>query len=103
MNEDDRVLLEQQLEKVVRAFVDPELFLHYMRYFVLFEDNGDSLSKKIAGYISPKESTKPSASPRSRHKYFYGLLGSKLQQQPAMKNQTMVVVTDRYELPLELG
>ena len=49
-NEDDRPLLEYQLEKVVRGFFDPELFLDYMRYFVLFEDDGDSLIKKIAGY-----------------------------------------------------
>ncbi|KLU02282.1 Type I restriction-modification system, restriction subunit R [Rhodopirellula islandica] len=49
-NEDDRPLLEYQLEKVVRGFFDPELFVNYMRYFVLFEDDGDSLIKKIAGY-----------------------------------------------------
>ena len=49
-NEDDRPLLEYQLEKVVRGFFDPELFLDYMRYFVLFEDDGDALIKKIAGY-----------------------------------------------------
>ncbi len=49
-NEDDRPLLEYQLEKVVRGFFDPELFLDYVRYFVLFEDDGDSLIKKIAGY-----------------------------------------------------
>ena len=34
------------MEKVVRGFFDPELFLDYMRYFVLFEDDGDSLIKK---------------------------------------------------------
>ena len=49
-NEGDRPLLEYQLEKVVRGFFDPELFLDYMRYFVLFEDDGDALIKKIAGY-----------------------------------------------------
>lgn len=49
-NEDDRPLLEYQLEKVVRGFFDPELFLDYMRYFVLFEDDCDSLIKMIAGY-----------------------------------------------------
>ena len=49
-NEDDRPLLEYQLEKVIRGFFDPELFLDYMRYFALFEDDGDSLIKKIAGY-----------------------------------------------------
>lgn len=45
-NKDDRPLLEYQLEKVVRGFFDLELFLDYMRYFVLFEDDGDSLIRK---------------------------------------------------------
>ena len=49
-NEDDRPMLEYQLEKIVRGFFDPALFLDYMRYFVLFEEDGGSLIKKIAGY-----------------------------------------------------
>ena len=49
-NEDDRPMLEYQLEKVVRGFFDPVLFLDYMRYFVLFEEDGGTLIKKIAGY-----------------------------------------------------
>lgn len=49
-NEDDRPLLEYELEKVVRGFFDRELFLDYIRYFVLFEQDGDDLIKKIAGY-----------------------------------------------------
>jgi len=49
-NENDQPLLEYQLEKIVRGFFNPELFLDYLRHFVLFEDDGDSLIKKIAGY-----------------------------------------------------
>jgi type I restriction enzyme, R subunit len=49
-NEDDKPLLEFELEKIVRGFFDPELFLEYVRYFVLFEQDGDSVIKKIAGY-----------------------------------------------------
>lgn len=49
-NEDDRPLLEFELETVVRGLFDRELFLDYIRYFVLFENDGDSLTKKIAGY-----------------------------------------------------
>lgn len=49
-NEDDRPVLEYQLEKIVRGFFDPALFLDYVRYFVLFEEDGDKLIKKIAGY-----------------------------------------------------
>ncbi|EGI76659.1 type I restriction endonuclease subunit R [Hylemonella gracilis] len=49
-NEDDRPRLQMELETVVRGFFKPELFLDYLRYFVLFEQEGDSISKKIAGY-----------------------------------------------------
>jgi type I restriction enzyme, R subunit len=37
-DQDDRPLLEFELEKVVRGFFSPELLLDYLRYFVLFED-----------------------------------------------------------------
>ena len=49
-NENDKPLLEYQLEKVVRGFFDRELLLDYLRYFILFEQDGDRLIKKIAGY-----------------------------------------------------
>jgi len=49
-NENDRPYLEFELEKVVRGFFQPELFLDYIRHFVLFEEDGDKLIKKIAGY-----------------------------------------------------
>ena len=49
-NENDRPILEFELEKVVRGFFRPNLFLDYVRYFILFEQDGDTLIKKIAGY-----------------------------------------------------
>ena len=49
-NENDKPQLEFELEKVVRGFFRPDLFLDYIRYFVLFEQDGDALIKKIAGY-----------------------------------------------------
>jgi type I restriction enzyme R subunit len=49
-NEDDRPRLQMELETVVRGFFKPELFLDYVRHFVLFEQDGDSIIKKIAGY-----------------------------------------------------
>lgn len=48
--EKDRPLLEYELEKVVKGFFDPGLLLDYIRYFVLFEADGDTVIKKIAGY-----------------------------------------------------
>jgi type I restriction enzyme R subunit len=49
-DENDRPALEFELEKVVRGFFRPDLFLDYIRYFVLYEQEGDKLIKKIAGY-----------------------------------------------------
>jgi type I restriction enzyme R subunit len=49
-NENDKPRLEYELEKVIRGFFDRELFLDYIRYFVLFEQDGDDVIKKIAGY-----------------------------------------------------
>ncbi|MCD4815587.1 MAG: type I restriction endonuclease subunit R [Methanosarcinales archaeon] len=49
-HEDDRPLLECQLETLVRGFFDCELLLDYIRFFVLFETDGEVVIKKIAGY-----------------------------------------------------
>lgn len=49
-HEDDKPLLEWQLETMVRGFFDRELFLDYIRYFFIFETDSDKLVKKIAGY-----------------------------------------------------
>ena len=49
-NEDDRPRLQLELETVVRGFFAPELFLDYVRHFVLFEQDVDAVIKKIAGY-----------------------------------------------------
>jgi type I restriction enzyme, R subunit len=49
-DEDDKPLLEWQLETMVRGFFDRELFLDYIRFFVLFETDGELIIKKIAGY-----------------------------------------------------
>lgn len=49
-NEDDKPMLEWQLETMVKGFFDKELFLDYIRFFVLFETDGEKIIKKIAGY-----------------------------------------------------
>ena len=43
-------MLEWQLETLVRGFFDRELLLDYIRFFVLFENDGGVIIKKIAGY-----------------------------------------------------
>ena len=49
-NEDDKPLFEWQLETVVKGFFNRELLLDYIRYFILFENDGKRLIKKIAAY-----------------------------------------------------
>ncbi|NCO15119.1 MAG: type I restriction endonuclease subunit R, partial [Thiomicrospira sp.] len=49
-SEDDQPLFEYRLETLVKGFFNPELFLDYIRFFVLFEQDGDKTIKKIAGY-----------------------------------------------------
>ncbi|HJH31560.1 MAG TPA: type I restriction endonuclease subunit R [Methanosarcinaceae archaeon] len=49
-HEDDRPLLEWQLETLVRGFFDRQLLLDFIRFFVLFETDGEIITKKIAGY-----------------------------------------------------
>ena len=49
-SEDDRPRLQMELETLVRGFFKPELFLDYVRHFVLFELDGEAIIKKIAGY-----------------------------------------------------
>ncbi len=49
-NQDDKPLFEYRLETLVKGFFKPELFLDYIHYFILFEQDGDAVIKKIAGY-----------------------------------------------------
>lgn len=49
-SEDDRPRLQMELETLVCGFFKPELFLDYVRHFVLFEQDGEAIIKKIAGY-----------------------------------------------------
>lgn len=49
-DEDDRPLLDFQLQTLVGGFFNRELLLDYIRFFVLFETDGEVIIKKIAGY-----------------------------------------------------
>lgn len=49
-DENDKPVVEFEMEKVIRGFFDRELFLDYLRHFILFELDGDRIIKKIAGY-----------------------------------------------------
>jgi type I restriction enzyme, R subunit len=50
MNQDDKPFFEYRLQTLVKGFFHPELFLDYIHYFILFEQDDGSIIKKIAGY-----------------------------------------------------
>ncbi|WP_288408327.1 type I restriction endonuclease subunit R [Acinetobacter soli] len=120
-NENDKPALEWELETVVRGFFDRELFLDYIRFFVLFETDGEKTIKKIAGYHQfhavreAVQATIAAANPNGDKKagVVWHTQGSgksismccyagKLLQQPAMHNPTLLIVTDRNDLDGQL-
>ncbi|WP_407512283.1 type I restriction endonuclease subunit R [Acinetobacter baumannii] len=120
-NEDDKPVLEWELETVIRGFFDRELFLDYIRFFVLFETDGEKTIKKIAGYHQfhavreAVHATIAAANPTGDKKagVVWHTQGSgksismccyagKILQQPAMHNPTLLIVTDRNDLDGQL-
>ncbi|MFQ6280464.1 type I restriction endonuclease subunit R [Yersinia enterocolitica] len=130
-NEDDKPLLEWQLENVVKGFFNRELLLDYIRYFILFESDGKRLIKKIAAYhqfhavreavnativastgkfLPLRSNIKPGSKKAGVVWHTQGsgksismcCYAGKLLQQAEMNNPTIVVVTDRNDLDGQL-
>lgn len=122
-NEKDRPLFEYALETLVKGFFKPELFLDYIRHFILFEQDGDTTIKKIAGYHqfhAVREAVKATVAATQKKGKDAGKAGvvwhtqgsgksismvcyaGKLLAQPGMNNPTIVVVTDRNDLDGQL-
>ncbi|MCX6307348.1 MAG: HsdR family type I site-specific deoxyribonuclease, partial [Bacteroidia bacterium] len=49
-DQDDRPLVEFELENVIKGFFQPDLFLDYLHHFILYETDGNITYKKIAAY-----------------------------------------------------
>lgn len=49
-DETDKPLLEYELDTLIKGFFQKEHLLDYIQNFVLFEDDGKNIIKKIAGY-----------------------------------------------------
>lgn len=120
-DENDQPVLEWQLETMVRGFFDPELILDYIRYFVIFENDGEKIIKKIAGYHqfhAVREAVKATIAASSEdgnkkagvvwHTQGSGksismcCYAGMLLQQKEMNNPTLIVVTDRNDLDGQL-
>ncbi len=113
-----------ELQTLVRGVLAPQYLLDYIRYFVLFEDDG-GLVKKIAGYhqfhavraaiaqvIEASRADGP-ASIRGKGGVVWHTQGSgksitmtcfaaRVMQEPLMANPTIVVITDRNDLDGQL-
>lgn len=109
-----------ELETLVRGALAPERLLDYLRYFVLFEDDG-RLVKKIAGYHqfhavrAAIQQVVSASRPGGNHKggVVWHTQGSgksitmtcfaaRVMQEAAMANPTIVVITDRNDLDGQL-
>lgn len=120
-NEKDKPLLEYELEKIVRGFFDRELFLDFIHHFVLFEEDGANIIKKIAAYhqfhavreavhavvrASGVNGDKKGGvvwhTQGSGKSISMSCFAGKLIQQPEMQNPTLLVVTDRNDLDGQL-
>jgi type I restriction enzyme R subunit len=110
-----------ELQVLVRGAFEPHRFLDLLRYFIVFEDDGGGLEKKIAGYHQfhavnrAVEATIAATSPdgsrrcgvvwhtqgsgKSLTMVFYA---GRLVVHPAMENPTIVVLTDRIDLDDQL-
>ena len=119
-DESDRPILEYELETLIKGFFDRELFLDYLQNFILFEDDGKNIVKKIAGYHqfhAVREAVSSVIEASVNHSRRGGVVwhtqgsgksismacfAGKLTKQPAMKNPTIIVVTDRNDLDGQL-
>lgn len=113
-----------ELQTLVRGVLAPAYLLDYLRFFVLFEDDG-GLVKKIAGYhqfhavraaiAQVVAASRPDSDARLRGKggVVWHTQGSgksitmtcfaaRVMQEPAMENPTIVVITDRNDLDGQL-
>ena len=109
-----------ELQTLVRGVLAPDYFLDYLRYFVLFEDDG-GIIKKIAGYhqfhavrlaiTQVLAASRPGGSQKggvvwhtqgSGKSITMTCFAARVMQEPAMANPTIVVITDRNDLDGQL-
>ncbi|MCT7552319.1 type I restriction endonuclease subunit R [Aliarcobacter butzleri] len=119
-DENDKPLLEYELETLIKGFFNKEYFLDYIQNFILFEDDSKKIIKKIAAYHQfhavreAVDSVVLASTQGSRrggvvwHTQGSGksismaCFAGKLTKQSAMKNPTLVIVTDRNDLDGQL-
>ena len=110
-----------ELEVLLRGIFDKRRFLDLLRNFIVFEDDGRTLNKKISGYHQfhavnkAVDCTLNAASPNgdrrvgvvwhtqgSGKSLTMAFYSGKIIQHPGMSNPTLVVLTDRNDLDDQL-
>jgi type I restriction enzyme R subunit len=111
-----------QLQVVIQGLLDKKRLLDFIRYFIVFEDEGGGvLTKKIAGYhqfhavnravASTLEASRETGDRRvgvvwhtqgSGKSLTMAFYAGRLVLEPAMQNPTIVVITDRNDLDDQL-
>jgi len=110
-----------QLEVLIRGVFDRRRILDLLRYFVVFEDDGDTVIKKVAGYhqfhavARAVDATITASRPQgdrragvvwhtqgSGKSLTMAFYAGRVVLHPAMQNPTLVVLTDRNDLDEQL-
>jgi type I restriction enzyme R subunit len=110
-----------QLEVLARGVFDRERFLDLLRSFIVFEEDGGKIAKKIAAYHQfhatrrAVETTLEASSPKGDRRggvvwhtqgagksLTMAFFAGKLVREPGMANPTIVVLTDRIDLDDQL-
>jgi type I restriction enzyme R subunit len=110
-----------EMEVLLKGVFDKRRFLDLVRNFVVFEDDGRSLNKKVAGYHQfhavnkAVDCTLTAASPKGSRRVgvvwhtqgsgkslTMAFFAGKIIQQPGMTNPTLIVLTDRNDLDDQL-
>ena len=114
-------LRHAELEVLLRGVFEPSRFLDLVRHFIVFEDDGATLSKKLAGYhqfhAARLAVARTLAATRADGDRKVGVVwhtqgagksltmafyAGKVIREPAMANPTIVVITDRNDLDDQL-
>ncbi|HHH37239.1 MAG TPA: type I restriction endonuclease subunit R, partial [Epsilonproteobacteria bacterium] len=119
-DEHDKPQLEYELNTLIKGFFDKEHIIDYIQNFILFEDDGKNIIKKIAAYHqfhavreAIESVVQASTTGDKRGGVVWHTQGSgksismvcfagKLTKQPQMKNPTLLIVTDRNDLDGQL-
>jgi type I restriction enzyme R subunit len=110
-----------QLEVLVRGVFDKRRFLDLVRYFIVYEDDGDTVIKKVAGYHqfhavgraleATVAASRPSGTRRvgvvwhtqgSGKSLTMAFYAGRVVLHPQMQNPTLIVITDRNDLDEQL-